>query len=174
MGKVSIGLRGWRFDEEEVFDEDGEFKRLEEIPEETRLRLQRLELLVTDPCQACWLIHGDENVAECNVAEAVYGEPRSEVALCDEHEPDFLYWFREEGGERYMGEDELKDAFHEWFAGGGRAPEGYGGVEHVDTDPEDLPDPSEVDPEEVKMEPPEDGKRIDLRDVDLGREYPSS
>jgi hypothetical protein len=73
-----------------------------------------------------------------------------------------------------MGEDELADRFHEWFAEGGRAPGGYGGIEHVDTDPDDLPDPSEVDPEEVAMEPPEDGKRISLRDVDLDREYPSS
>lgn len=174
MGKVSIGLRGWRFDEQEVFDADGEFKPLAEIPEETRLRLERLELLVTSPCQACWLIHGDEEIAECNVAEAVYGEPRSEVLLCDEHEPDFLYWFREEGGREYVGEDELKDAFHEWFAGGGRAPGNYDGIEHVDTDPEDVPDPSDVDFEELEVEAPEDGKRIDLRDVDLGREYPSS
>ena len=174
MGKVSIGLRGWRFDEDEVFDEDGEFKELDRIPEETRFRLQRLEVLVTSPCQACWLIHGNEHIKECNVAEVVYGEPQSEVLLCDEHEPDFLYWFREAGGEEYMGEDELADEFHQWFAEGGRAPGGYGGIEHVETDPENLPDPSEVDPQEVAMDPPEDGRRIDLREVDLDQEYPSS
>ena len=174
MGKVSIGLRGWRFDEEEVFDEDGEFKELSEIPPEPRFRLQRLEVLVTSPCQACWLIHGDAEIEECNVADVVYGEPQSEVLLCEQHEPAFLYWFREEGGEEYVGEDELADRFHEWFAEGGRAPGSYDGIEHVDTDPDDLPDPSEVDPEEVAMEPPEDGKRISLRDVDLGQEYPSS
>lgn len=173
MGKVSIGLRGWRFDQAEVFD-DGEFKELEEIPEDTRVRLQRLETLVTAPCQACWLIHGDRNVEECNVAEVVYGEPGSEVILCDEHEPDFRYWFREAGGDRYAGDDELQDAFHEWFADGGRAPGNYGGVDHVDTDPENVPEPGEVDPEEVAMDPPEDGTEIDLRDVDLSREYPSS
>lgn len=174
MGKVSIGLRGWRFEEAEVFDDDGEFKDLRAMPDETRFRLQRLEVLVTAPCHGCWLIHGDENLPECNVAEVVYGEPQSEVILCSDHEPDFLYWFREEDGEGYMGEDELRDAFHEWFAAGGRAPEGYGGVDHVDTDPENLPEPSEPDPEAVSMEPPEDGKRIDLRDIDLDQDYPSS
>lgn len=173
MDKVNVGLRGWRFEEREVFDSEGEFKGLGEIPEETRLRLQRLELLVTSPCQACWLIHGDENIAECNVAEAVYGEPRSEVLVCDEHEPDFLYWFRDDGGREYMGEEELKDAFHEWFAEGGRAPGNYEGIEHVDTDPENVPDPSDVNPEEMAIEPPEDGKRIDLREFDISQEYPS-
>lgn len=174
MGKVSIGLRGWRFEEEEVFDGDGEFKELAAIPEETRLRLARLELLVTSPCQVCWLIHGDENIEECNVAQAVYGEPRAEVLVCDEHEPAFLYWFREADGDQYVGDDELKDAFHEWFADGGRAPGDYDGIEHVDTDPENVPEPSGVDFEEMKIEPPEDGKEIDLRDVDLSQEYPSS
>lgn len=174
MGKVSIGLRGWRFDEREVFDSDGEFKPLEEIPEETRLRLQRLELLVTSPCQACWLIHGDANLEECNVAEAVYGEPRSEVLLCDEHEPDFLYWFQEDGGREYMGEDELKDAFHEWFADDGRAPGNYEGIEHVETDPEDVPEPSEVDFEAMQVDEPDDAEKIDLRDFDISQEYPSS
>ena len=173
MSKVSIGLRGWRFEEGEVFDSNGEFKDLGEIPEEARLRLTRLELLVTSPCQACWLIHGDGNLNECNVADAVYGEPRSEVLLCDEHEPDFLYWFRDEGGEEYMGEDELKDAFHEWFADGGRAPGNYEGIEHVDTDPENVPEPSEVDFEAMKVDSPEDGKKIDLREFDISQEYPS-
>ncbi|WP_122088493.1 hypothetical protein [Halalkalicoccus subterraneus] len=174
MGKVSIGLRGWRFEEEEVFDDEGEFKPLEEIPEDTRLRLERLEALVTSPCQACWLIHGDANIAECNVAEAVYGEPRSEVVLCEEHEADFLYWFRDEGGREYMGEDGLKDAFHEWFADGGRAPGNYGGIEHVETDPGDVPEPSEVDFEAMQVPDPEDGKKIDLREFDISQEYPSS
>jgi hypothetical protein len=36
MAKVSVGLRGWRFDEEEIFTDDGELKPLDEIPEEPR------------------------------------------------------------------------------------------------------------------------------------------
>ncbi|NHN58468.1 MULTISPECIES: hypothetical protein [Halorussus] len=197
MGKVSIGLRGWRFDEDEVFTEDGEFRPMDEIPKDPRKRLIRLQALVNAPCDACWLIHGDEAVHECNVAQVVYGEALGEVVLCDEHEPDFLYWFAEAGGDRFKGQQELQDEFHEWFADGGRAPEGYGGVEHVDTDPEDVPEPPEVDQEELNVElPEEERERIDLRnmdvdgeddesdvesvdeddvdDLDLGRDYPSS
>ncbi|WP_435178906.1 hypothetical protein [Halorussus sp. AFM4] len=195
MGKVSIGLRGWRFDEEEVFTEDGEFRPMDEIPKEPRKRLVRLQALVNAPCDACWLIHGDEEVHECNVAEVVYGEALGEVVLCSEHEPDFLYWFSEAGGSRFKGQQELQDEFHEWFADGGRAPEGYGGVEHVETDPEDVPEPPEADQEALNVElPEEERERIDLRnmdaegdessgepideddadDLDLGRDYPSS
>ena len=199
MGKVSIGLRGWRFDEEEVFTEDGDFRPMDEMSTDTRNRLVRLSALVSSPCDACWLIHGDEKVHECNATEVVYGEPLAEVALCAEHEPDFLYWFGEAGGNRFKGERELQDEFHEWFADGGRAPEGYGGVEHVDTDPDDLPEPPEPDHEAANVELPEDErKRIDFRnqrieegdsdgddsnadadsefddsDLDLSRDYPS-
>ena len=190
MGKVSIGLRGWRFDEDEVFTEDGEYRPMDEIPADPRKRLVRLQALVASPCDACWLIHGDENVHECNVAEVVYGEPLGEVILCSDHEPDFLYWFSETGGDRFKGQQELQDEFHEWFADGGRAPEGYGGVEHVETDPDDVPEPPEPDMEEMNVDVPEEEReRIDLRnmevetgadadadedDFDLSRDYPSS
>ncbi|USZ68569.1 hypothetical protein NGM10_02230 [Halorussus salilacus] len=168
MGKVSIGLRGWRFEEDEVFDDDGAFKPLDEIPDDPRKRLLRLQTLVGSPCDACWLIHGDENLRECNVSEVVYGEPLSEVTLCRDHETDFLYWFLEAGGDRYKGEDELQDAFHEWFLDGGRAPEGYGGIEHVETDPDDIPEPPEADPGAHDIERPDrERERIDLRNMEV-------
>ncbi|MFO7923096.1 MAG: hypothetical protein R6U58_05330 [Bacteroidales bacterium] len=46
---MSVGLRGWRFDEEEIFTDDGELKPLDEIPEEPRERLFRLVSLVEEP-----------------------------------------------------------------------------------------------------------------------------
>jgi hypothetical protein len=166
MGKVSIGLRGWRFDEDEVFTESGDFRPMDEIPPDPRKRLVRLQALVASPCDACWLIHGDAEVHKCNQSEVVYGEPLAEVVLCADHEPDFLYWFAEAGGEQYKGEQELQDEFHEWFADGGRAPEGYGGVEHVETDPEDVPVPPDPDQEALNVDlPEEERKRIDLRNV---------
>jgi hypothetical protein len=189
MAKVSIGLRGWRFEESEVFTEDGEFKSLDEIPEDPRERLVRLTYLVEQPCDACYLIHGEADVERCAQAAIVYGEPGDELLLCDDHEADFLYWYREEGGKTYRGEPLFRDRFHEWFADGGRAPEGYGGLDHVETDPETLPDPP--DPQEIQRRLNEDfeGRRIDLRegdesggdgdgdidldDVDLGTDYPS-
>ena len=171
MGKVSIGLRGWRFEEDEVFTEDGEFRPMDEIPKEPRERLIRLQALVNAPCDACWLIHGDDEIHECNVAAVVYGEALGEVVLCGEHEPDFLYWFAEAGGEQFKGRQELQDEFHEWFADGGRAPEGYGGVQHVETDPDDIPEPPEPDQEALNVELPEEERdRIDLRSVDLDGE----
>jgi hypothetical protein len=172
MSKVSIGLRGWRFDEREVFTEDGEFRPLMEIPEEPRHRLVRLSLIVERPCDACYLVHGDAEKERCRQATIVYGEPLDEVLLCDAHEADFLYWFREEGGQDLAGEDEFRDAFHEWFAAGGRAPEGYAGLEHVETDPDALPDPP--DPQEIQRRLEEandfEGERIDLREgLSFGR-----
>ena len=168
MGKVSIGLRGWRFDEDEVFTEDGEYRPMDEIPEDPRTRLLRLQALVGSPCDACWLIHGDENLRECNVAAVVYGEPLAEVVVCSDHEADFLYWFSEAGGSEYKGEDALQDEFHEWFLDGGRAPEGYGGVEHVETDPENVPQPPEPDQEALSVDLPEDERiRIDLRNREI-------
>lgn len=140
MAKVSIGLRGWRFDEDEVFDEDGEIRPIDEIPEDARNRLIRLSSIMGEPCSACWLIHGEENLEQCNVGTIVYGEPLAEVLLCDEHETDFIYWFREEGGEQYAGSSDLQDAFHEWFLEGNRAPESYPGLRHVDEEPDALPD----------------------------------
>ncbi|WP_137287040.1 hypothetical protein [Halorussus salinisoli] len=168
MAKVSIGLRGWRFDEDEVFTEDGDFRPMDDIPEDPRKRLIRLQALVNAPCDACWLIHGDEEIHECNVADVVYGEPLAEVVLCDDHEPDFLYWFTEEGGDQFKGQQVLQDEFHEWFVDGGRAPDGYGGVEHVDTDPDDVPEPPEPDQDELNVDlPDEEQERIDLRNMDI-------
>jgi hypothetical protein len=141
MGKISIGLRGWRFDEEAVLGDDGTVKPLDEIPEEQRQRLVRLEQLLDRPCDACYLVHGEANKQRCRQAAIVYGEPFDEVLLCDAHEPDFLYWFREAGGSESRGTDTFRDEFHEWFADGGRAPEGYAGLDHVETDPDALPDP---------------------------------
>lgn len=173
MGKISIGLRGWRFDEEDVFTEAGEFRPLDEVPEDTAERLVRLEDIVGSPCDGCWLIHGDENLDDCNAAEVVYGEPQAEVVLCADHENDLVYWFREADGAEYAGTDEFSDAFHEWFLDGGRAPEAFDGVEHVDTDPDELPEPPAFDQDDV------DGEwrvtdRIDMRDVDLSQDYPTS
>jgi len=34
--KISIGLRGWRFDEDEVFTETGEVRPFDEISDDTR------------------------------------------------------------------------------------------------------------------------------------------
>ncbi|QZX99337.1 hypothetical protein [Halobaculum rubrum] len=140
MGKVSIGLRGWRFDEDEIFTDAGGWRPLEEIPKEPRHRLVRLQVVMNKPCDACYLIHGEENKRQCRVSSIVYGEPLDEVLLCDEHEADFLFWFRERGGASIAGEETFRDAFHEWFDDGGRAPDGYGGMEHVEEAPEDLPD----------------------------------
>ena len=72
MGKVSIALRGWRFDEEEVFDDDGEMRPLEEMNRETRERLIRLRVVAGEPCDVCWLLN--ESKSDCNVARIVYGE----------------------------------------------------------------------------------------------------
>jgi hypothetical protein len=112
----------------------------------------------------------------------------AEVLLCDDHEPDFVYWFREAGGAEYRGSDDLGDAFHEWFLEGGEAPEGYASITHVDTDPDALPDPeaaveaanggADAD-DEGEGEPDDDGTEsddpaldTDDSDLDLSREYP--
>jgi hypothetical protein len=139
MGKVNIGLRGWRFDEDVVNDE-GRVRPLKTMEPDDRQRLLVLADRVVDPCDACWLNYGQDEIESCNVAEVIYGEPGGEVILCSAHEPDFLYWFREAGGADYAGELGLRDAFHEWFLEGNRAPEGYEGLEHIDEDPTSLPD----------------------------------
>jgi hypothetical protein len=131
MTKVSIALRGWRFEEDDVFDEDGDRRPLAEMPEDARHRIVRLAQISGDACDACWLVHGDADVDRANPGDIVYGEPLAEVILCEEHEADFLYWFREAGGRKHTGEAAFPDRFHEWFADGNRAPEGYGGLEHV-------------------------------------------
>jgi hypothetical protein len=169
MGKISIGLRGWRFDEEEVIDENGEIRPLEQMEPDTRYRIVRLTTLVGEPCDACWLIHGQENAARCNPTDVVYGEVLGEVTVCAEHEADFLYWYREAGGSQYRGEKALQDEFHEWFADGGRAPEGYGGIEHVETDPDSVPNPDmhrELPSLEEEIDELDD-ETIDDMDLDL-------
>lgn len=171
MSKVSIGLRGWRFDEEAVFTDDGEFRPLEEMPLDTKQRLVRLQDIVDGPCDACWLEHGEDSPEEYNPSEVVYGEPLSEVLLCGEHENDLVYWFREAGGSQYAETEEFDDAFHEWFLDGGRAPEGYEGVDHVATEPDELPDPPAMDDDERKAEW-EVTEKTDLRDLD--QEYPGA
>lgn len=179
MGKVSIGMLGWRFDEDEVFEGDGSFRQLDEMPHDVRQRLVRLGMVTNAPCNACWLIHGDENVDECNRAGYIYGEPLSEVIVCEEHEPDFIYWFREDGGSEYRGSDEFQDAFFEWFLDGNRAPDRYEGMEYVESDPDDLPDPPRPDAEdfpELMGEAYEESgmheEPIEASDLDLSAEYP--
>ena len=140
MSKVSIALRGWRFDEDDVFEDDGELRPLDDMPEDTRHRIIRLAHISGDACDACWLIHGESEIDRANPGTIVYGEPMAEVLVCDEHEADFLYWFREAGGREYAGEAEFPDRFHEWFADGGQAPEGYAGLEHIQEEPDALPD----------------------------------
>src|SRR6056297_2576915 len=194
MGKVSIGLRGWRFEESEIFTDSEEFKPLEEIPEDPRQRLLRLSRLVEQPCDACYLTFGEADKQRCNPSAYVYGEPMDEVVLCADHEPDFVYWYQNEGGSDLRGEPEFADAFHQWFADGNRAPEGFGGVDHVETDPEalpDLPTPEEIhdrleadyEPREIDLreyvdepdEPTDEANRVDdeLDDLDLDTEYPT-
>lgn len=196
MAKVSVGLRGWRFDEEDIFTDDDELKPLDEIPEGPRERLVRLVKLVEEPCDVCYLDHGESEIHRCNQAEIVYGEPRGEVLLCPTHEPEFVYWFREAGGSEHKGTLEFGDRFHEWIAAGNGAPEGYASVEHVDEDPDALPDPPDQQEIQERIEEGFDGERIDIRelagvdrpdederlseddladaDVDLSTDYPSN
>jgi len=172
MGKVSIGLRGWRFDEADVFDSNGSIKPLAEMPPEPRQRVSRLTAIIGNACDACMLLEDDER--HCNVALAVYGEPMSEVLLCEKHEPDFLYWFREEGGDEYAGNAAMKDRFLEWIADGGRAPDEYAGIEHVDSEPDALPNAAvtgEIPSLEEDLAEMDEGERdaldVDLSDLDI-------
>jgi hypothetical protein len=197
MAKVSIGLRGWRFDEADIVSEDGVLKPLEEIPEEPRERLVRLVGLVDEPCDVCYLEYGEEEAHRCAEAAIVYGEPGGEVLLCDAHEPDLVYWYREAGGAAHAGEQTFGDRFHEWIAAGNEAPPGYESVEHVDEDPEGLPELPDQLEVQRRMEENFEGRRIDIRalagdepteteladsldeetlaesDVDLSTEYPT-
>ena len=174
MDKVNIGLRGWRFDAD-VVDDNGRVRPLKAMDPDTRQRILVLADRVVDPCDACWLDHGREDPAACNVAEVIYGEPTGEVVLCSAHEPDFLYWFREAGGDAYAGEPELQTAFHEWFVDGGRAPEDYAGMEHVDEEPTAVPEAPGRDEaipgleEELDQLSDEDLETIetDLDDIDV-------
>jgi hypothetical protein len=174
MSKVNVGLRGWRFDEDEIFDESGEVRPLAEMPEAARNRLIRLTAIVGEPCDACWLATESDDPLACNQAGIVYGEPLAEVLLCRAHEPDFLYWFRECGGSEFAGTATLQQRFHEWFDDGGRAPEGYEGVEHVDRDPGAIPTPTgsedldAVESQVEELDPAErDALDVDLDDLDV-------
>ena len=174
MAKVSIGLRGWRFDEDVVFDEDGTVRDIVEMPDDTRDRLIRLSALLGEPCSLCWLIHGEDHIEQCNMGDVVYGEPLAEVLLCSDHEPDFVYWFQEEGGSEYAGTAALQDEFYEWFANGNRAPESFGAIEHVDRAPDNLPNPMEEDSlDEVAAQAAEleeeeqEALDLDLDDLDV-------
>ncbi|GAA0533439.1 hypothetical protein ABNG02_09505 [Halorubrum ejinorense] len=165
MAKVSIGLRGWRFEEDEIFSDDGELKPLDEIPEDPRERLVRLVSLVEEPCDVCYLEHGEEDIHRCREAEIVYGEPEGEVLLCPEHEPDLIYWFREAGGSEHKGSVEFADRFHEWVAAGNESPEGFGSVEHVEEDPGGLPELPDQQEVQERIEADFDGDRIDILEL---------
>lgn len=166
MGKVSIGLQGWRFEESAVFTDEGDYRPFDEMDADTRRRLVRLSVIVGAPCGACWLAYDDRE--RQREAEYVYGEPLAEVLLCATHEPDFVYWFREAGGDEHAGVDDFDDRFHEWYLDGGRAPDGYEGMEYVD-EGDALPEPPTPDPETVPelqdhLGRATAGERIDLRD----------
>jgi len=174
MSKVSVGLRGWRFDEDEIFTDEGLFKKLGEIPLDARQRLIRLVFLVEKPCDACRIQHGEDSLERAQQAAAVYGEPDGEVLLCDDHEADFIYWYQQAGGSDHRGEPEFADAFFGWFSDGGRAPDGFGAVEHVETDPEELPDPPDATDIQETLEANYERERIDLKqyadDTDTDRD----
>ena len=164
MGKVNVGLRGWRFAEADIFTDEGLFKQLEEIPKDDRQRLLRLVSLVEKPCDACRLIHGEDEIHRARQAAVVYGEPNDEVVLCADHEADFLYWYQNDGGSEYRGSAAFDDAFEEWFDNGGRAPEEFEAVEHVETDPEGLPDPPDAEELNAMLSEGYEPERIDLRE----------
>jgi hypothetical protein len=196
MSKVSIGLRGWRFDEDEVFTAEGEYRPFDRMDADVRNRLIRLSVVVGEHCDACWL--GREDPGERNRVGYVYGEPMAEVLVCDDHEPDFVYWFREAGGSEHAGESDFDDRFHEWFADGNRAPDRYGGMEYVEAEAAELPDPPTPDPDYLEghiaegapeqridivrgtiddapdEQNPRHGDRIELdEDLDLSTDYPT-
>jgi len=171
MGKVNIGLRGWRFEEDEVFDENGRVRPIGTMPEDTKLKILRLAERLGDPCDGCWLEYGREDPGRCRQGEIIYGDPGAEVLLCRHHEPDFLYWFREAGGKNLAGDDEFAERFHDWFVEGGGAPESYEGIDHVDEDPDNVPtvpDQDEALPGlEEELEEFDEEDLSDL-DIDLG------
>jgi len=163
MSKVSIAFRGWRFDESAVFDEDGSFRALGAMAEETRERVTRLFALREEPCHACWLVHGEDR-DEHEEASVIYGEPFAEVLLCPEHERDFYYWFSAAGGAQFRGTDAFQDEFHQWFLDGNRAPDSFQSVEHVETAPESLPEQDSPGLSALTVDlPPDEQLRYDLR-----------
>lgn len=164
MGKVSVGLRGWRFDEDDIFTDDEQFKPLDAIPADPRQRLLRLLRLVSKPCDACYLIYGEDEKHRCAEASAVYGEALDEVLVCDAHETDFIYWYQHAGGSDLRGEPHFADRFHEWFENGNRAPADFERVEHVETDPEALPDLPDAAEIQARVEAEYQPRTIDLRE----------
>jgi hypothetical protein len=89
---------------------------------------------------------------------------------------------------------EFADRFHEWVAAGNEAPEGYGSVEHVEEDPDGLPDLPDQQEVQERLEADFEGERIDIlelagqedtereeiteeeladSDLDLSTDYPS-
>jgi len=185
MTKVSIGFRGWRFDEDEVFDEDGSYRPLPEMAEDTRERIQRIPALSNQPCDVCYLEDEAGERDARNEPTAVYGEPGAEVLVCDDHEATFYYWFLDAGGDAHEGEPGLQDAFHEWVAAGNREPEQYEGPDHVETAPESIPAPDAGDLHGLPVELPDDERaRLDLLeaqdpedvdgDLDLDVDYPTA
>ncbi len=171
MSKVSIGLRGWRFDEDEVFAADGTVRPLDNMPPETRQRVLRLSGLIGEPCDACYLLYGRNEVDRCRPAQVIYGEPGDEVLLCTAHEADFVYWFQAAGGRDRVGDEDFADRFHEWFVEGGRAPEAFEGVEHVEQAPDEVPEAPDPGAELPGIEEEiaaMDDDELDAVDVDLG------
>ena len=144
MSKISIGLRGWRFDESTVFTDTGEFRPLESMPDDDRERLLRLNVLIDEPCDVCQLTIGAEDIGRCRPAAIVYGEPGAEVLVCDPHEPTFIHWYREAGGADLAGTAAFQAAFHRWVAAGNRAPAEYRGLEYVEEDPAAVPMPKSI------------------------------
>lgn len=113
--KICIGLRGWKFNPDDVLTEKGELKALEEMSEHDRLRIVRLSEIIGNACHVCMLKNPEEGWDKWKKATVVYGEPTSEVLLCDEHESVFEIWFFEKGGKTYKGKEEMAEKFHEWL-----------------------------------------------------------
>jgi hypothetical protein len=170
MTKISIGLRGWRFDESAVFTDGGEFRPLEEMPIDVRERLLRLNMLIDEPCDVCQLTIGAEDIGRCRPAAIVYGEPAHEVLVCDPHEPSFIYWYREAGGVELAGTDAFRSSFHQWIIAGNRAPPEYAGLEYVEEDPAAVPMPKSIAEltDELNHRFADQRRRIDLRTGEVG------
>jgi hypothetical protein len=163
MGKVSVGLYGWCFNESDIFNESGHFIPLSEMPLDTSRRMSRLTSIIGSPCDICWSIHGDKDLSLCEVARVVYGEPFEEVLLCFNHEKDFIYWFREEMGFEQSEKPEFKNMFYDWFSNSNGAPDSYTGIEHVSTDQSSLPSVSHLRSHMLKSE--NTFERVNLREL---------
>ncbi len=87
MGKVSIGLHGWRFDESELFGDDDEWRSLEAMSPDTRKRLLRLQTVIGKPCDACYLIHGEAELLD-DIRPEFEGEGVKKVGSRDDGDAD--------------------------------------------------------------------------------------